>query len=222
MALLNQPTQISGQLGKLFEAMREGQAPPTFNREFLGDLGFKSSNFFAVIPLLKGLGFLSAEGKPTSQYMEFLDETRWREVLGAAIREAYGDIFIMKARPTQADKKKIAGKFKSTYNLSDVVADRNAATFLALLELAGENAFQVRSEETERAAVVEELQKATPDSVEREPPMRLPVEKEAPPIVTPPSAPLGLHYNIQIHLPPTKDIEIYNAIFKAIRSHLID
>ena len=33
---------------------------------------------------------------------------------------------------------------------------------------------------------------------------------------------LGLHYNIQIHLPATKDIEVYNAIFKSIKDHLIE
>ena len=32
----------------------------------------------------------------------------------------------------------------------------------------------------------------------------------------------GLHYNIQIHLPPTKDVEIYNAIFKSMKEHLFE
>jgi hypothetical protein len=32
---------------------------------------------------------------------------------------------------------------------------------------------------------------------------------------------LGLNYNIQIHLPATKDLEVYNAIFKSLREHLI-
>ena len=32
----------------------------------------------------------------------------------------------------------------------------------------------------------------------------------------------GLHYNIQIHLPATKDVEVYNAIFKSLKEHLID
>lgn len=32
----------------------------------------------------------------------------------------------------------------------------------------------------------------------------------------------GLHYNIQIHLPATKDVEVYNAIFKSLREHLFE
>jgi hypothetical protein len=35
---------------------------------------------------------------------------------------------------------------------------------------------------------------------------------------TPPT----LHYNIQIHLPATKDLEVFNAIFKSLREHLLD
>ena len=32
----------------------------------------------------------------------------------------------------------------------------------------------------------------------------------------------GLYYNIQIHLPATKDIEVYNAIFKSLKEHLYE
>lgn len=213
MALLHQPVQVAAQLGKVFKALRDGQAPETFNRSFLNDLGFKSSNFFAVIPLLKGLGFLSAEGKPTSRYLGFLDETRWQDILGTALREAYSDIFVMKAKPTSADKKQIVGKFKSTFNLTDKSAERDASTFLALLELAGDAAFQTKSPAAEHAIVIEELKKATPEPEVRLPPLSA---------VPSPSGGLALHYNIQIHLPPTKDIEVYNAIFKSLRSHLID
>jgi hypothetical protein len=32
----------------------------------------------------------------------------------------------------------------------------------------------------------------------------------------------GLHYNIQIHLPATKDTEVYDAIFKSLKEHLFE
>jgi hypothetical protein len=32
----------------------------------------------------------------------------------------------------------------------------------------------------------------------------------------------GLHYNIQIHLPATKDVEVYNSIFKSLKEHLFE
>lgn len=32
---------------------------------------------------------------------------------------------------------------------------------------------------------------------------------------------LGFHYNIQIHLPATTDISVYNAIFKSLKDNLL-
>lgn len=40
---------------------------------------------------------------------------------------------------------------------------------------------------------------------------------------TKPAATLaGLNYNIEIHLPATKDIEVFNAIFKSLKEHLLE
>ena len=32
----------------------------------------------------------------------------------------------------------------------------------------------------------------------------------------------GLRYSIEIHLPATKDIEVFNAIFRSLKEHLIE
>lgn len=204
MALLNQSVQVYGKLGEFFAKLRDGQAPDKFTREFLKDLGFKSSNWHAAINLLKGLGFLSADGSPTSQYMDFLDKTRWSAVLAQAVKEAYGDIFVMKRVPAQSDLKMIAGKYKSTYNLSDTAADRAARTFLALLELSDKSVIKGEGPV--------ETVKHEPQAAQSEP--------AAPPHAK--ATTVGLNYNIQIHLPATKDIEVYNAIFKSLREHIIE
>jgi hypothetical protein len=211
MALLNQSVQVSAQLPAIFERIRGGQAPDKFSREFLRDLGFKSSNHHAVIPLLKGLGFLTPDGTPTPRYKEFLDKTKSGKVLAEALSEAYGDIFVLKRNPTKADKNQIAGKFKSTYNLSDIQADRSAATFLALLSLADEKTLQTDKINSTTALALDEIAKNTPEAPEK---------MQAPPFSK--ATGMELHYNIQIHLPATKDIEVYNSIFKALRVHLLD
>lgn len=213
MALLNQSVQVSGKLGTLFEKLREGQAPPKFTREFLKDLGFKSSNWHAAISLLKGLGFLSADGTPTPRYMEFLDKTRWKHVLGEAVRSAYSDLFIMKNQPTRSDKSMIAGKYKSTYNMSDLAADRAASTFLGLLELAGTDALRADTENSKPTN--NDAEEATKQEASKS------GRNAQPDVIVRQSVPVGLNYNIQIHLPATKDVEVYNAIFKSLGEHII-
>ena len=163
--------------------------------------------------MLKGLGFLTADGTPTERYKQFLDGSRWKKVLAEAVREAYGDIFFIKAKPTNSDLQMIAGKFKSTYNLSDTAADRAARTFLALLNLSDHEALY-GSENTPVA---------TSPSLDATPPLQpesqFAAEKSVPSAA---ARSVGLHYSIQIYLPATKDVEVYNSIFKSLREHIID
>jgi hypothetical protein len=212
MALLNQPVQVSGQFPKIFELLRSGQAPAKFNRQFLKDMGLKSSNHLQLIPLLKGLKFLTEDGSPTERYREFLDPTKWRKVLGEAVRDAYSDIFVLKAKPTNADRPMIAGKYRSSYNLSDNSADRSAATFLALLQLSD-------PETVHASPIAHKPSEPRPLSEEMTPSRK---EPSAASTMDPLQSKVELHYDIQIHLPATKDLEVYNAIFKSLRSHLID
>jgi len=213
MALLNQSVQVYGQIPKFLETLRAGTAPSAFTRQFLKDIGFKSSNHHQFIPLLKGLGFLTADGTPTERYKQFLDASRWTKVLAEAVRGAYGDIFVLKAKPSNADLQMIAGKYKSTYNLSDLAAERAARTFLALLALSDPDTLYgaAKTETPSAPPVGEGLVSITP-----------PAQPEQPQTPAAQPVPMGLHYNIQIHLPATTNVEVYNAIFKSLRSHVID
>lgn len=211
MALLNQYVLNHGQLGSFFDRIREAQAPDKFTHQFLKDLGFTSSNYRAYVPLMKGLGFLAEDGSPRSEYMELLDATQWKSAISKALRKSYSDIFTFKAKPAKADKAAIQGKYKTTYNLNDLSAERAASTFLALLDLADEESLYNKKQDTSAADIAIPAEPAT--------------NVETPPLITPnptgSSGKIDLCYNIQIHLPPTKDIEVYNAIFKSLREHFV-
>src|ERR1700733_7342216 len=136
MALPDVYVQVYGQLPEVFKRLSDGQAPEKFTRQYVKDLGFQSASFHALIPLLKGLGFLSSDGVPTARYHAYRDQSQARRVMAEALRDAYSDIFTIKAEPTDADRALIEGKFKSAHNTSDRVAKLMASTFLALLSLA--------------------------------------------------------------------------------------
>src|SRR5258708_5353815 len=90
MALSSSYVNVYGQLPQVFTRIAEGQAPEKFTTQYLKDLGFTSSNYRAIIPLLKSLGFLTLDGTPTARYHEYRNTARSRRVMGEAIREAYG------------------------------------------------------------------------------------------------------------------------------------
>ncbi len=206
MALTGAYVQVYGQLGDFFKKISEGQAPSQFTQQHLKDLGFTSTNHRALIPLLKALGFLSADGSPAAIYHDYRNTAQSRRVMAEALREAYGDLFLIKARPTDADRALIEGKFKSAHNVSDRVAKLMATTFFSLLALA-------------------DLEELAPPKPKPETPTKEKEKEEKPKEERPEvklATPPGLHYNIQIHLPATKDIEVFNAIFKSLKEHLLD
>lgn len=191
----------------LFRKIQDGQAPELFTNQLLRDWQFASSNDRAFIPLLKALGFLSADGKPTQRYLDYRDHSRSKSVLGQGMREAYDDIFLIKEHPTTSDRSAIEGKFKSFHNVSDHVASLMAKTFFALLPLADLSGKIKNTSSIDASSSANETEQGQQTNGSAR-------------VLSMTTS--GLHYNIQIHLPPTKDVEVYNAIFKSLKEHLFD
>jgi len=104
MGLTNAYTMAAKRIPALFEKIRDGQAPDQITIQMLKDWGFTSTNDRALLRLLKALGFLSPDGKPTSRYHEFRDHSKSATVMAAGLREAYGDIFLIKEHPQAQTK----------------------------------------------------------------------------------------------------------------------
>lgn len=207
MALTSSWVGAANRIPEVFGKIRDGQAPAQVTNQLLKDWGFSSSADRAFLPLLKSLGFLTPTGQPTQRYHDYRDHSRSQAIMGEALKEAYHDLFLIKAHPTKSDQAAITGKFKSYHNASDDVAQRMAKTFFALLALADLDGVA-----------------ASPTPAPQEPAGSTP-EAHAPtaaPAHTVSVPGIGLHYNIQIHLPATKDVEVYNSIFKSLKEHFVE
>jgi Family of unknown function (DUF5343) len=207
MALPTTYTQEFKSLNDFFSKIRDAQAPDKFTTQLLKDFGYKSNNHRAFIPILKALGFLTADGSPTSRYQEYRSHSQSKQIMGQAIQEAYSDIFLIKSKPTNADKALIEGKFKSFHNASDTVANLMAKTFFSLLDLAelGESVPLSKKNGAETTIIEQQNEDKNLSTIKQKV-----------------NSTVGLHYNIQIHLPATKDVEVYNAIFKSLKDHLLE
>lgn len=204
MALTASWVQSPNRVAAVFNKIRDGQAPSAVSQQLLKDWGFTSSSDRAFIPLLKALGFLSGTGQPTQRYHNYRDHSQSKSVMAEALREAYGDLFLIKAKPTKSDSAAITGKFKSFHNASDDVAQRMAKTFFALVDLADFDAIGADA-----------ISPSPDDEVDRGPQFVPPIQTGGPAQLS------GLYYNIQIHLPATKEVEVYNAIFKSLKEHFV-
>ena len=206
MALTTAYLVTTKNLETFFNAVITAQAPERFTNKFLKDLDFTSSNDRLYLGVLKALGFIEDTGAPTERYFQFLDQTVSKRVLATAIREAYEDLFRLNKDAQKLAEEEVRGKLKTLTRgeKSDNVVGLMAKTFKALCEYA----------DWSQPSVAPEPSKSPPDVLpQREP--EAPAQPSARGNVT------ALHYNIEIHLPATRDSAVYDAIFKSLREHLL-
>lgn len=189
-------------LGAIFDKIRVAGTPPRFTYDFLkANLGFPSSNDRGVITILKRLGFLSADGTPTQRYNDYRHATRGDMALAFGLREGWKDLFLSDERAFERTQPQLTELFKSTTGKNEEIAKDMAATFRALA---------AKADWTSGPAVEN-------------------VDEAPPPSEGSPAGPtlegarvVRLHHDIHLHLPPTSDVAVFTAIFRALRDELLD
>ncbi len=198
-------------LESIFNSIIGAKAPERFTTKFLADLGFKSSTDRLFVGILKALGFLEEGGQPTQRYYEFLDQSQSKNILAIGIEEAYEDLFNLNKDAQNMSNEDVKNKLKTLTQgqKSDRVIEQMAMTFRALCSYADWtnrdsksenviNSLENDNEKIEKISSVSnnENDKATTNN-------------------------MNLHYNIQIHLPETTNMAVYDAIFQSLKKHLM-
>ena len=194
----------NNKIPQIIEKIKSAGVPERFSIEFLRKLGFPSSNDRAFLPLFKKLGFLSQDGTPTEYYSQLKNPKEADYVLADRIRELYADLFSLDTNINSAPDAEIRGAIARVTGKDEATVTRYFSTFKSFVPLANfekqsVNAPLVRNSEEEKG----EAPKAQKQPY---------IKQEM----------VDFHYNIQIHLPATTDINIYNAIFKSIKDNLVD
>ena len=212
MALPDQYLITTKNLDAFLNSLLNAQAPPKVTNKFLEQLEFKSTNDRLLIGVLKFLGFIDGGGIPQDRYFRFLDQTQSKQVLAEGIKEAYADLFIVNIKANEMNVLDIKNKLKTLTQgqKSDKVLGLMANTFNALCNYADFSKHHSKEIVTlkqekhfeEHQSIHSEPQKMTHELINKN-------------ITT------EMHYNIQIHLPETRDITVYDAIFKSLKEHLL-
>lgn len=200
----------SKNLVEILTAMRNAQAPKKFTQVFLEGLGFKGTADRLIIGVLKALGMLTPGAEPTQRYFEYLDQTQSGRVLAEALHDAYADLYQVNTRAHELANTEIRNKLKTLTQgqFSDAVLDKMAMTFKAL---AGFADFGAPSKGIAPPARQEREEHAAPGTTER--------QDAHMPFSTVKLG--GLVYNIQLHLPESRDPAVYDALFKSLKEHLL-
>ena len=81
-------------VGRLFEKIQTAKSPEAFTTKFLSDvIGLKSSGDRSLINMLKKLGFLDVNGRPTAQYNLLKSKDISGFAIADGLRKAYAPLF---------------------------------------------------------------------------------------------------------------------------------
>ena len=189
----------------ILDSILTAAKPSKFSHEFLKKLGYASSNDRAVIPLLKGLGFIQESGATTEHYDDLKDGTKRLHALGDQIKYLYKDLYSLNENIHGAADDEIKGAISRITGKDAASVNRYFATFKTLVGIARfDGAAKKESKKTDSDSS-EKIKEKVGDDV---PGRKAELKSE-------------FHYNIQIHLPATTDISVYNAIFKSLKENLL-
>ena len=194
----------TGTVAKILEKIKQAKTPERFTQDFLGtNLGFSGGSARAFIPVAKRLTLLGSDGAPTELYKSFRNPSTSRGAMAKAIRKGYSELYDRNEYAHKLDKKALEGLIMEVTGLETgnktLLAIRG--TFDALKSLAdfdGESELEPHAGDTpdEEDSGEEELRGTG-------------------------AVRMNLGYTINLNLPKTDDIAVFNAIFKSLREHLL-
>ncbi|MFC1720730.1 DUF5343 domain-containing protein [Patescibacteria group bacterium] len=211
MAVPKYPPYINayGKISKLLTKIKEASVPPKVTRDFLSTvLGLKSSSYHATIPFLKRLGFLDQGGVPTQRYKDFRSDSKSGFVMAKAVKEAYVDIYQNNEYAHQLDKKGLVDVVATVTGAAkdDAAVVALVGTFLELIKFATFDVSDIPEEmgDTEDEEVGNENKDFGTEYRGKG------------------NVKLGISYTINLNLPATTEIKVFDAIFKSLKKNLLD
>ncbi len=193
-----------GLIGKALEKVKSAATPDRFTQDFLSTkLAMTGGSARSLIPFLKRIGFLGTDGVPSDLYKRFRNPSQTGLAAAEALRVGYRALYEMNEYAHDLSDSGLKGLVVQATGLKPDSGTIKAimGSFKALKAAA---TFDAGSAGGADEHASDELQ-------------TVPVVPggEAQP------AKLGLSYTINLNLPATSDIAVFNAIFKSLREHLL-
>jgi len=207
LTYLTAPGTLKSVLDKIVSASQ----PDKFTQDYLATvIGLSGGSARAVLPILKRVGFLQSDGTPTALYAKFRTESGRPEAAYGALRTGFAEIFRRNEHAYAATDSKLTDLIVEITGLT-----RDDPTLRAI-----RGTYRVFTGYLPSGFVATDVGREKPaDDQEDVPELASVGGTERRERVG--SAPYGLSYQINIVLPESKDVEVYNLIFKSLRDNLL-
>jgi hypothetical protein len=196
-----------GLVTKIFDKIIEASQPERFTIDYLSNkLGFTSGSARPVIALLKRLGFIGSDGTPTVLYARFRNPENRGAAMAEGLRNAFKELYDRSEYVHDLTKDKLKNLVVelSGLKVSDPTVNAIVGTFSNLRAYA-DFAHMPAIDDGKKVTVLNKTD-------------------DLPPPPPPPAQNglgLNLSYTINLNLPETTDVEVFNAIFRSLKENLL-
>lgn len=194
-----------GNITRALEGIQKAQTPDRFTLDFLSTkLGMKGGGARPVLPFLKKTGFLGSDGSPTDQYKRFRNAQSRKAAAADGLQKGFSALYQINDYVHDAKDSELRGIVvqASGAEVGSSTVKSIIGSFKAL------RSFASFDESSNSGDSLEDRDEEAPvggtDRDQRH-------VRE-----------LNLGYTINLNLPATSDIAVFNAIFKSLRDNLLD
>ncbi|USG60103.1 DUF5343 domain-containing protein [Sneathiella marina] len=197
----------TGVIAKILDKIKVAATPERFTQDFLAtELGFPGGGSKAFIPLAKKLGLLASDGTPTDRYKQFrnTNDSVSKAAMAEAIKTAYADVYLRNEYAHSLSKNDLTGLIMEMTGLEkgNKTIGAICGTYEALKTFADFKASPAKSDQLDdpKGNINNPLGGEVVDAEDLK---------------------LNLSYTINLVLPKTDDVAVFNAIFKSLRENLL-
>ncbi|MGY8871621.1 MAG: DUF5343 domain-containing protein [Pseudomonadales bacterium] len=201
-----------GTMEKVLEKIKSAPAPDRFTQDFVNTkLAMKGGRANSSIPFLKKLGFIGSDGAPTDLYREFRNPAKSRVAVGKGFRKIYSRLYEMNEYIHDASNEDVLGLIvECTGSEHDNATTKYTLSTFNMLRSHADFDLDDNDE-------IEAVDDSTPQKINIPESINFPAQ-----VIPGTGKGINLSYTINLNLPATKDIEVFNAIFKSLKEHILE
>lgn len=198
-----------GAIGRTLDKIIEASTPDRFTQDYVTTkLGVKGGSGTAIIPFLKRTGFLNGDGTPTEQYHEFRNSDRRGVAAARALKTGFQSLYEVNEYAHELTDEKLKGIIVQVTGAAPTSSTVKSiiGSFKALKSYADFDVSLETGQNTTLEKNVDDIVKINPTPTSQK------------------NTGIGvqLGYTINLNLPATSEIGVYDAIFKSLKEHLLD
>lgn len=201
-----------GNVERALKAIKSAATPPSVNQDFVKTiLKIPGGSGNQMTSYLRKIGFASGDGTPTELYKTFRNSSTGGRAAADALKIGYKPLYVRNEYMHELGDKELRGL------VIEETGESNDSNVVGLVVSCIKAIKKFASWSEEQETEGDDTREAA--SVATQPELRRQDHPSPPP--GPQQLRMNLGYTINLNLPATSDVAVFNAIFKSLKEHLL-